>query len=340
MLKPAQFYHNEGLCVIPVEPGDKRPALATWEEYHTRCSTAAEVEQWFGNGKAYNIGIVHGEVSGNFVSIDIDKDSGAFDLLRNRFPILVAGRVEQSGSGQGYHIPLRVDTLPDFGTDNRQARPRGNKTWKTESGDINLRCRFCQTVVPPSLHPSGNRYRFLQKGAITQLPNLEPIIEWLDQQAPPKGKELSTRSKPAGSWMPTGQGETLIEAVKDYWSTTLLVFDYFGMATNVVDDRDEWRLLGNGGLLVPIDNPEVFYNFSDEIGGGVFEAWGWQRFGSSYDKHRHFRQVLVEMAQVAGIDVAKYYQRGDEKRLAPVQTDQGGDKQYWTKKYQVWGQMR
>lgn len=340
MLLPAQFYHNEGLCVIPVVYRDKKPALATWEEYHTRCSTANEIIEWFGNGKEWNLGVVHGEVSGNFVSIDIDDDNGIFDQIRSRFPILGQGRLEQSGSGKGYHIPLRIDTLPDFGTDNRQARPRGNKTWKTESGNLNIRARFCQTVLPPSLHPSGNRYKFLQKGKITQLPNLEPVIEWLDQQAPPKGKELSTRSKPAGHWTAAGQGETLVEAVKDYWSNCLLVFDYFGMAAHVEEDKDEWRLLGNGGLMVPIDNPEIFYCFSDEIGGGVFEAWGWQRFGSSYDKRRHFRQVLVEMAQVAGIDIAKYYQAGDEKRLTPVSQDQGSDKQYWTKKYQVWGMLR
>jgi hypothetical protein len=324
--------------VIPVVYRDKKPALATWEEYHTRRSTAAEMVEWFGNGHNFNLGVVHGEVSGNFVSIDIDDDAGIFETIKTQVPPLAAGRLEQSGSGKGFHIPLRVDALPDFGTDNRQTRPRGNRTWKTGQGSVNIRARFCQTVLPPSLHPSGQRYRFLQKGSITQLPTLDGMIEWLDQLAPPVVKELSVHKK-ADNWTGSTDGETLVDAVKNYWSNCLLVFDYFGMALNVTEDKDEWRLLGNGGLLVPMDNPEIWYCFGDEIGGGIFEAWGWQRYGSRYDKRCHFRQVLVEMAQVAGIDVAKYYQRGDDKKLATIQ-EPAADRQFWTKKYQVWGQLR
>src|SRR5688572_6469155 len=96
MLKAAMFYYDEGLCVIPICYRDKKPALPTWEEYHTRRSTPAEIKGWFGNGKQFNLGIVHGAVSSNYVSIDLDNDTGIFEAIGVVFPEMVKGRIEQS----------------------------------------------------------------------------------------------------------------------------------------------------------------------------------------------------------------------------------------------------
>ena len=98
-----------------------------------------------------------------------------------------------------------------------------------------------------------------------------------------------------------------------------------------LDRGNELRLLGNGGLLVTEDQ-QRWYNFSDEIGGGVFEAWGWCRFGQ-YDKHKHFRQCLLEMADHAGIDTSKYQKKTEEKEK-PVE-------RIWTNQYvQMWERAR
>lgn len=330
LFKSAKFYHNEGLCVIPVVHGDKMPAIE-WEEFHARCSTEAEIEHWWNNGHntTFNIGIVHGGVSGNFISIDVDEDEGAFGEICALFPELVAGRIEQSGSGAGFHIPLRLEQLPDFGWNNRLDRPKGNRTWKLPFGNVNIRCRFCQTVVPPSLHPSGHRYRFLRKGPITAVANLDKFMAWLDAQVPDKpGKPFV----PARTIQPAAEND-LVAAVKGHWST-LKVFEFFGIVGQTQEDYGELRLLGNGGLLIAEDG-ETWYCFSDEFGGGVFEAWGWQRFGSAYDNKRQFRQVLLEMARAAGIDLAAFYKRGDERQIRT-----GEDERMWTGQNQTWREMR
>lgn len=325
LLEAALQYHNEGLCVIPVGYRDKKPALATWEEYHTRLSTEQEIRRWWSSGHNYNLGIVHGEVSGNYITLDLDHDSGLVDEMYNAHPHLFKGRIEQSGSGEGYHVPLRLDQLPDFGTDQKQNRPRGNRTWKTKLGHLNIRARFCQTVCPPSTHPSGNPYRFLQNGLITQTANLNGLIDWLNQLAPPPIKELVTPKKP----IQPAQGNDLLAAVKDAWPTVLSVFAHFGMAAEVKQEHDgELRLLGNGGLLLTSDCSQ-FYCFSDQFGGGVIEAWGFCRVGSAYDKHKHFRQMLLEMATAASIDVAKFYKRGDEAKTESAQTNT----RYWAEQY-------
>lgn len=299
MLQPALNYHNEGLCVIPVKANDKAPALPTWEEYQTRQSTEQEIRQWWGNGHNYNVGIVHGEVSGNYIALDIDHNAGIMTDLVNDHDYLFNGRIEQSGSGQGYHIPIRLDTLPDFGVDTKQNRPRGNRTWKTSRGMLNIRCRFCQTVAPPSIHPSGNPYKFIQTGDILRLPNLDSLIAWLDKLAPPP-KQSTKTNKPTAP----ARSDDLLSEVKAAWDC-LKVFDHFSMAGQRRQEHNgEIRLLGNGGLLITEDL-EQWYNFSDDFGGDCITAWGYCRLGSSYDNAKHFRQMLLEMAEAAGIATDK-----------------------------------
>jgi hypothetical protein len=267
------------------------------------------------------------------VLLDIDHDAGIYAMLHTEFPTLTAGRVIQSGSGEGYHVPLMLDALPDFGHDSRRGRPRGNRTWKTEHGNLNIRAAYCQSVLPPSVHPSGNEYRFVQEGAITHAADLRALIAWLDALAPPP----PPTPPPAPRRATTPTGGTLVDAVKASWPGALQVFEHFGISGRRQRERDnETRICGHGGLLIA-DDGETWYNFSDEIGGGVIEAWGWCRFGSAYDKRRHFRQVLLEMAQAGGVDVARYYRRGDEQVTTPAT----GDRRRWSREYAgAWGKMR
>lgn len=340
MLQAALQYHSEGLCVIPVREREKMPALAAWEEYQTRRSTEQEIRAWFGNSNCYNVGIIHGPVSNNYVTIDLDHDDGLYDALQDQFPQLFTGRLEQSGSLEGYHVPLRLDKLPDFGMTNfgmnsKDNRPRGNRTWKTKMGHANVRAQFCQTVVPPSIHPSGNRYRFIQEGPITHAHDLDDVIAWLNELAPPPAPRPTPNHRRDSA---TPAGNDLVSAVRAAWPSALDVFDHFGIVGRTQQERDgETRILGHGGLLVADDDPTTWYCFTDEMGGGVFEAWGWCRFGSAFDKRRHFRQVLLEMAQAAGIDAARFYKRGDERLTRPPEGDRGR----WTREYSgQWGNMR
>lgn len=297
LLNAALGYHDENLCVIPVQPMAKKPALPTWEEFHTRQSTLDEINHWWNNGykQDFNIGIVHGEVSGNYVTLDIDHNTGLMTELVNDHDYLFSGRIEQSGSGEGFHIPLRLDTLPDFGQDLKQGRLRGNRTWKTPTGHLNIRCRYCQTVAPPSIHPSGQAYTFIQTGPILKLPNLDHLIEWLSKLAapPPISPQRVT----------TYSSDDLIGQVKSAWNV-LKVFQHFGKAASPrTEANGELRLMGNGGLLLT-PNLEEFYVFSDDFGGGIFHAWGYCLMGSAYDNSRDFYPVLIQMAKAAGIKLS------------------------------------
>lgn len=313
----AMGYHDEGLNVIPVIFRGKMPALK-WDEYKVRRSTEDEIKKWFGNGHTYNIGLVHGKFDDRpyYAAIDIDHDQGCYAEIRSRFPALGCGRVEQSGSGEGFHIPLWVEERPPW-------NGKGNRTWKTQKGNINIRLSGCQTVAPPSIHPTGGHYRFIREGDISYIYTLEPIISWLGSITPPALPPHQTN----GIQRPEAkiEGDTLLDAVLSYWQTCLQVFAHFGFTENVKEDRGgELRLLGNGGLLITADH-QLFYNFSDEFGGGAVEAWAYCKMGNTYDKHRDFYTVLCEMAEAAGIDI-QFYKRQYVQALR-------GDTRRWTNKY-------
>lgn len=334
MLAAALALHNESLCIIPVVSGDKMPAIA-WEEYQYRTSTRDEIMEWFSNGHGYNIGVVHGSPSQNYIALDFDHDAGLFEAMRAQFPALFTGRLEQSGSGEGYHLPLRVETLPDLGHDARRDRPKGNVTYKTGQGSCNLRCRWCQTVTPPSRHPSGGQYVYIQDGPIATTATLRDVMAWLNELAPiPTRKAVSRRDTPAQ----VGDAANLLEAVKAAWPESVAVFAHFGLVGETRRERNnEIRLLGNGGLLVAEDKT-TWYNFSTEEGGGVIEAWAWCRFGSVASKQGRFRSILLEMAQAAGVDVARFHKRGDERTAVEGE----GDRARWTRERGAgaWGRMR
>jgi hypothetical protein len=318
MLAPAMAYHDEGLNVIPVAYRDKKPAVA-WDEFKTRCSTGDEVRRWFGNGNHYNIGLVHGKFGDHpyYVAIDIDHDRGIYKEVWRQFPGLSCGRIEQSGSGEGFHIPLWVEEAPKVFKD------KGNKTWRTPQGNINIRLAGCQTVAPPSIHPTGGLYKFIQEGQIAYAYTLDTLIAWLDKLVP----EPLKRDRPISETIRKvdSNSDTLLEAVLGYWQSCMTVFAHFGMTDEAREESDgEIRLLGNGGLLVTADH-ERFYNFSDEFGGGCVEAWAYCRMGNIYDKHRDFYTILCEMAEAAGIDV-HLYKRKFKQSLR-------GDTQRWTKQY-------
>lgn len=321
LLEAALFHHQEGLNVIPIKYREKSPALPKWEEYQKRISTTEEIYQWFGNGHQYNLGLVHCKLASGlqYAAVDIDHDAGVCDEIFSKFYSLCTGRIEQSGSGEGYHIPLLLDNPPLF----------GNKTWKTKTGNVNLRIAGCQTVAPPSVHPSGGLYRYLQNAPITKIADLDDLIKWLDTVAP--AQPLVSGQLPAGRKpVYASDKDNLIEAVKDAYPTCLSVFSYFNMAGTVemIQGGKTLYLRGYGGLKLSSDG-EKWFIFCDSVGGGIFEAWGYCRYGTAYDKSIHFRAVLLEMAQAAGIDPAKFYRRGDEQKVI----SQKENASYWSGQY-------
>jgi hypothetical protein len=167
MLNYALLYLQKGLSVVPLVYGDKKPAIR-WEEFQSRRPTEDEVRKWF--SKLHNIGIVCGSVSDNLVVIDFDSDdkfNKFYEKLDKTYPelrdiVLNTWIVE---TGKGRHIYLRIRMDPNEFRDRMRTRVR-----LVEGVDIKAEGGY--VVAPPSLHPSGKQYRFINSGGVNN-----PIAE-------------------------------------------------------------------------------------------------------------------------------------------------------------------
>jgi hypothetical protein len=141
------FYREQGLCTIPIPLGTKQATLE-WKPYQTHLPTNAEIQQWFGTDNT-NIAIVCGAVSRGLVALDCDTEEVFYKLgatIKGKTgidDILDFTLVSQTGRGYQYLLrtkePVKSQRFPQLDI-------------KGEGGYI---------VVPPSIHPNGKQYKFL-----------------------------------------------------------------------------------------------------------------------------------------------------------------------------------
>ena len=160
-------YLHRGWSVIPMRKRDKRPAIR-WEDFQTVRASEQKVHDWFRRWPEDNVGIVTGAVSG-LVVLDVDPRHGGEDSLktlkREHGPL--ARTLEVITGGAGRHIYF--------------AHPGG--TVRNRVGiapGIDLRGDGGCIVAPPSVHPSGKHYQWVN-GREPGTVKLAPLPHWLRQ---------------------------------------------------------------------------------------------------------------------------------------------------------------
>lgn len=161
----AMDYLGRGWSVIPVCARDKRPAIP-WKAYQDKHVSEETLHEWFRRSPDYNVAIVTGALSG-LVVVDVDPRHGGNKSLRDlesahgRLP----DTVESITGGGGRHLY--------FSHPGQTVRNRTN----IEPG-IDLRGDGGCIVAPPSVHPSGKRYRW-KKGYAPGEIDIAPLPDWL-----------------------------------------------------------------------------------------------------------------------------------------------------------------
>lgn len=142
ILDSALEYAENGLSVIPIVPGQKKP-LIKWEEYQSRIARTEEIESWFDQWPNANIGIVTGDISGIGV-VDLDSQE-AIAWAESSLP--KTNIIQETGRGLQW-IYKR----------NGQPVPQGSDMVSGVPG-IDCRGDGGYIVAAPSVHPTGAIYK-------------------------------------------------------------------------------------------------------------------------------------------------------------------------------------
>jgi len=104
LLDHARACLSAGLCVLPANRAEKRPAVGQWKRYRRRLPTEAELTAWFANGPDA-VCILCGRVSHNAEMIDFDAGGELFDAWAAHIPPdLLAKLVIEKTRRDGRHV--------------------------------------------------------------------------------------------------------------------------------------------------------------------------------------------------------------------------------------------
>ncbi len=186
-------YRDLGYSVIPLAMKKKFPIRGLKEkEYQTRHPTFDEIRTWWKEKPNSNVGIVTGELSGCFV-LDVDTEDGHEFVKKKGIPLTAS---VQTGKGYQYY-----SKYPDFEVRNKNHKV---KDWGCPGCDI--RGEGGLVVAPPSIHPNGKKYRWMQSPRKTQIAEApEWLLGLLRNPGQPVSIELKSVLKTSGNEKSIGE---------------------------------------------------------------------------------------------------------------------------------------
>lgn len=142
----AREYLRRGWLPIPIPRGEKAPRLKGWQDLRLRES---DLEAYFANGT--NVGVLLGGASGGLADVDLDAPE-AIHVADALLPLTerIHGRKGKPRSHRWYVTTQSAEPRKFTGLDGTCL--------------VELRSTGQQTVVPPSLHPSGEALRWEREG--------------------------------------------------------------------------------------------------------------------------------------------------------------------------------
>jgi hypothetical protein len=153
LLAAALAYAAQGVSVFPLWPGSKEPACR--RGYKDATSNPATIRRWWLAEPQFNIGVATGIVSGVWV-LDIDGADGE-DTLRDLSARHRSIDTLTSETARGHHLWFLTDG------------PIQSSAGRVGRG-LDVRADGGYVVAPPSVHPDGHVYRWVNDIPIATAP--------------------------------------------------------------------------------------------------------------------------------------------------------------------------
>lgn len=141
LLQWALKYRSLGMSVIPVFPKGKEP-LIPWKEFQQRKANESEIKEWWKKWPDANLGVVTGSISGVSI-VDLDGPEG----IKQSESLGLSSRLI-SLTGKGRHLWYK-----------HPGQTVTNAVRAYEGVDVRGDGGF--VLAPPSIHPNGKKYRWV-----------------------------------------------------------------------------------------------------------------------------------------------------------------------------------
>ena len=141
-----ETFADNGIKIFPVKPSSKHPAVDGWPEKAT--TNEKLIRKWWAENPDYNVGILLGPGSGA-CDIEFDSEEGreTADRLLADLPTIAYT------SARSTHRLYRMPESPDV--------PKKAKI-DVQGLEIRLGYKAAFSVAPPSTHPSGAQYKWVE----------------------------------------------------------------------------------------------------------------------------------------------------------------------------------
>lgn len=207
-------YVDSGWSILPVKPEEKRPYMTNWLQYTKTRAPIKTVENWFNNLSGAGVGVVTGKIS-NIIVLDVESwCKTPLEKLLKKFPTQM---ISKSGSG-GYHLfyqyPVGRNKI-------------SNRVGIFDGADLRADGGFI--VLPPTVHPNGMQYEWVQRGipgafplALLELES-KPSIQnegWITEalRGVSEGGRNDTCARLAGYFFKKGMTADIVEALLLDWN--------------------------------------------------------------------------------------------------------------------------
>jgi len=226
---------EQGWSPVPILKGTKRPAHSDWTT--TRYKTKNEIESAF---KDSNLGVLLGDASNGL--IDIDLDSPEAEVLADGFlPMtrMIHGRESSLRSHYWYRVEDWAVKVKPFYDPIEYAKMNSSKPYtKDRLVLLEIRGNGGQTLLPPSTHVSGEKYKWLggwHSPSVVSYKEIEKQVRWLAAAAllarywPGEGKRHAASMALSGGLLKSGDEELTQDAEAFVASVALAAQDEEGM---------------------------------------------------------------------------------------------------------------
>jgi Virulence-associated protein E/Bifunctional DNA primase/polymerase, N-terminal/Primase C terminal 2 (PriCT-2) len=194
-------YAARGWCCFPLKPRSKIPLIATKARgrgFHDATTDAKQLETWWAANPQANIGLATG--ASGLVVIDVDGPEGRKQLeaVAKQYGAWPLPRTlaQRTGRDGGLHLIYRGTGVPSY-QDNRKGE---KKVWF-----IDVRGSTGYIVAPPSIHPSGAVYQWVDASVpIADVPLW--LVQWIASVKGSPAPQVASVLPAAGVPQGTGRG--------------------------------------------------------------------------------------------------------------------------------------